>query len=157
LKKLSRHREKDGKSARFCTHFSSAALRRSIVYPLYRTQYRQALSLTVWNTFAMAWKMQLAWLAPMLATAVTYVVIHYGAQVAREARIRQALEELFTAAFAAAGVNGLLGAFVTKVLPVHYASALPANGAVERRIGYCLSRRWIIQSFLLSAWRCSPN
>jgi hypothetical protein len=90
-----------------------------IVYPLYRAEYQQVLSITVWNTFAMAWKMHLAWIAPMLATAVAYVVIRYGSQLAREASIRQTLEVLFTAAFAAAGVVGLLGAFVTKVLPVH--------------------------------------
>jgi glycerol uptake facilitator-like aquaporin len=89
-----------------------------IVYPLYRAQYQPALSITIWNTFAMAWKMHLAWIAPMLATAVAYVVIRYRTQLAREARIRQTLEVLFTAAFAAAGLAGLLGAFVTKVLPV---------------------------------------
>src|SRR5437016_1584479 len=90
-----------------------------IVYPLYRAQYQQVLSITAWNTFAMAWKMHLGWISPMLATAVAYVVIRYRSQLAGEARIRQTLEVLFTAAFAAAGVAGILGAFVTKVLPVH--------------------------------------
>jgi hypothetical protein len=90
-----------------------------IVYPLYQAQFQQVLAITFWNTFAMAWKMHLGWIAPMLATAVAYVVVRYRAQLAREARIRQGLEVLFTAAFAVAGVAGLLGAFVTKVLPVH--------------------------------------
>jgi hypothetical protein len=90
-----------------------------LVYPLYTAEYQQVLSITAWNTFAMAWKMHLGWIAPMLATAVAYVVVRYRSQLAGEARIRQTLEVLFTVAFAVAGVAGVLGAFVTKVFPVH--------------------------------------
>jgi len=89
-----------------------------LVYPLYQAQYRPVLSETFWNTFAMAWKIHLGWIAPLLATAVAYVVNRYDAQLAREVRIRQALEVVFTAAFLAAAVTGLLGALTTKVLPV---------------------------------------
>ncbi len=72
-----------------------------------------------WHTFGMEWKEHVAWIAPMLATAVAFVVVRYGRRLAEETRIRQALMVLFTLAFIAAGIAGLFGAFITKVAPVY--------------------------------------
>ncbi len=66
----------------------------------------------------MEWKEHVAWLSPILATAVAYVVAHYGQKLAEEEKIRQALIVLFTIAFVAAGVAGLFGAFLNKVAPI---------------------------------------
>lgn len=75
--------------------------------------------LAEWHKFGMEWKEHVAWLSPILATAVAYVVIRYGAKLAYEDKIRQALMVLFTIAFVAAGVAGLFGAFINKVAPTH--------------------------------------
>jgi hypothetical protein len=71
-----------------------------------------------WHSFAMEWKEHIAWIAPMLATAVAFIVIYYGVQLVRHGEMRRALLILFTLAFGAAGVAGLFGAFITKAAPV---------------------------------------
>jgi len=96
-----------------------------LVYPWYRakvpTSPRSILladpSRAEWHNFGMEWKEHVAWLAPILATAVAYVVIYYGPRLAHEPRIRKALIVLFVLAFAAAGVAGVFGAFINKVAP----------------------------------------
>src|SRR6266545_856245 len=58
------------------------------------------------------------WLTPIIATAVAFVVIYYGAQLAREHGLRRASLALFVIAFAAAGVAGIFGAFINKMAPI---------------------------------------
>jgi hypothetical protein len=104
-----------------------------IVYPWYRAQPPEGATdlsqfprsylladpnLTAWHTFGMEWKEHVSWLAPMLATAVAYVVVRYGAKLANEPKMRQALIVLFSLAFATAAVGGLFGAFLNKVAPI---------------------------------------
>ncbi|MBI2370437.1 MAG: hypothetical protein HYV08_09440 [Deltaproteobacteria bacterium] len=74
-------------------------------------------NLAAWHTFGMEWKEHVAWLSPMLATAVAFVVVRYGPKLGDEEKIRRALIVLFTLAFAAAAVAGLFGAFINKVAP----------------------------------------
>jgi hypothetical protein len=98
-----------------------------IVYPWYRdaapTSPRSVLlanpSLADWHNFGMEWKEHIAWLAPMLATAVAYVVIRYGLRLANMPKVRQAVLTIFIMAFIAAGIAGLFGALITKAAPVH--------------------------------------
>ena len=103
-----------------------------IVYPWYRanppagadlTQFPRSYllansDLAAWHTFGMEWKEHVAWLSPILATAVAYVVVRYGPKLAEEPKIRQALIVLFTLAFFAAAMAGLFGAFINKVVPI---------------------------------------
>ncbi len=104
-----------------------------IVYPWYRAKppagvtdlaaYPRVLLLSnpntaQWHQFGMEWKEHVAWIAPLLATAVAFVVLYYGAQLIRHPEVRRALLVLFTLAFAAAAVAGVLGAFITKAAPV---------------------------------------
>ncbi len=104
-----------------------------IVYPWYRavppkgadlTQYPRSFllkssNLAGWHNFGMEWKEHVAWLTPILATAVAFIVFRYGSQLAREPRMRQALVIFFTLAFLTAAVAGLFGAFITKAAPIH--------------------------------------
>lgn len=105
-----------------------------IVYPWYRakapagttdlTTYPRLLLLSKvetarWHSFGMEWKEHVAWLAPILATAVAYVVIRYGPRLTQERRIREAITVLFVIAFGAAAAAGLFGAFINKVAPIH--------------------------------------
>jgi hypothetical protein len=96
-----------------------------VVYPWYRAAVpdspRSKLlanpSTALWHTFGMEWKEHVAWLSPILATAVAYVVIYYGPRLAREPAVRKALMWLFFVSFAAAGVAGMFGAFLNKIAP----------------------------------------
>ncbi len=97
-----------------------------IVYPWYRdpskTSPRSLLiadpTKAEWHTFGMEWKEHVAWFAPIIATAVAFVVLYYGARLAKEPGMRKVLIALFVIAFAAAGVAGLFGAFINKVAPI---------------------------------------
>lgn len=96
-----------------------------IVYPWYRAPTpdspRSKLlanpSTALWHRFGMEWKEHIAWLAPILATTVAFVVFYYGPRLANEPKIRNALITLFTLAFVAAAVAGLFGAFLNKAAP----------------------------------------
>jgi hypothetical protein len=88
------------------------------------TEYPKALLLSnpataVLHTFGMEFKEHVAWIAPILATAVAYIVFKYGPQLADHPRVRQAAITLFTLAFTAAAFAGLYGALITKAVPVH--------------------------------------
>ncbi|WP_376788572.1 hypothetical protein [Thermoflexus sp.] len=103
-----------------------------IVYPWYRAKPPEGADLSLyprayllsrpelrlWHTFGMEWKEHIAWVAPILATAVAYLVARYGPHLAHEDRIRRALIVLFTLAFATAAVAGLFGALITKAAPI---------------------------------------
>lgn len=74
--------------------------------------------LAQWHTFGMEWKEHVAWFSPILATAVAFVVWRYGDQIAENPKLRNTLIILFVLAFAAAGIAGLFGAFITKAAPL---------------------------------------
>jgi hypothetical protein len=71
-----------------------------------------------WHTFGMEWKEHVAWIAPILATAVAFGVTYYGRRLVDHQGIRRALMWMFVLAFAAAGIAGVFGAFINKVAPV---------------------------------------
>jgi hypothetical protein len=106
-----------------------------VVYPWYRAkppaaatgamlaQYPKSLLLSSprtakWHEFGMEWKEHLAWLAPILATAVAFAVKSYGEQLAYDPPLRRALTILYSLAFFAASCAGLLGALINKAAPI---------------------------------------
>ncbi len=103
------------------------------VYPWYRATPPEGADLTMfprslllsnpttegWHHFGMEWKEHVAWLAPILATAVAYMVTRYGARLVKDDQVRRAVIVLFTIAFLSAAVAGLFGAFINKVAPIH--------------------------------------
>jgi hypothetical protein len=103
-----------------------------IVYPWYRAKPPEGADLSDypryflldspatagWHTFGMEWKEHVAWIAPILATAVAFIVWRYGSQIAEDPKMRRALMIVFTLAFAAAGIAGLFGALITKAAPI---------------------------------------
>ncbi len=105
-----------------------------IVYPRYRatapsgttdlTKFPKLLLLAnpdtaAWHNFGMEWKEHVAFLAPMAATVVAFVVSYYGPALAKKVGERNAVMIFFIFAFATAAVAGLFGAFITKAAPVH--------------------------------------
>jgi hypothetical protein len=97
-----------------------------IVYPWYRektpTSPRSQLladpATADWHEFAMEWKEHVAWLSPILATAVAFIVLYYGHTLIKHDRVRRTAMALFVLSFAFAAVAGAFGAFITKVAPV---------------------------------------
>ena len=55
---------------------------------LYPRSYLKAdPDLAFWHTFGMEWKEHIAWFAPLVATAVAFVVWRYGEHLARDSRL----------------------------------------------------------------------
>jgi hypothetical protein len=71
-----------------------------------------------WHTFGMEWKEHIAWIAPILATAVAFAVAYYGRDLIKHQGIRRAIMVMFVVAFATAGIAGIFGAFINKVAPI---------------------------------------
>ena len=103
-----------------------------IVYPWYRaappdgadlTDYPRSFlkadpNLSGWHAFGMEWKEHIAWFAPILATAVAYLVLRYAPELINNAKLRKVIMVIFFFAFATAAIAGLFGAFITKAAPV---------------------------------------
>jgi len=104
-----------------------------IVYPWYRAPAPKGADLLMyprnlllskpttveWHHCGMEWKEHVAWLAPILATAVAYMVTRYGVRLAKDNQVRRAVIVLFSVAFFTAAVAGLFGAFINKAAPIH--------------------------------------
>jgi phosphoglycerol transferase MdoB-like AlkP superfamily enzyme len=103
-----------------------------IVYPWYRAAAPKGADLTAfprsfllanpnlaeWHTFGMEWKEHVAWLAPILATVVAFVLLRYGKRLAEMPFLRKTLMVTFVLAFGAAAIAGLMGALITKAAPI---------------------------------------
>jgi hypothetical protein len=97
-----------------------------VVYPWYRERApdspRSILladpATADWHSFGMEWKEHVAWISPILATVVAFIVVYYGTGLIRHDRVRRTAIVLFTLAFALAAVAGAFGALITKVAPV---------------------------------------
>ena len=104
-----------------------------IVYPWYRAPAPEGLTdlaayprsflkadaaISGWHSFGMEWKEHVAWLSPILATVVFYIVLKYGTQLAEKRELRNMTMVIYTLAFVAAAIAGLFGALITKAAPV---------------------------------------
>ena len=103
-----------------------------VIYPWYRAPPPQGADLTKYprsflladpdkdlcHKFGMEWKEHIGWAAPILATAVAFVVSYYGPRLARDNKLRWLTMAMFVAAFGAAAVAGVFGAFINKAAPV---------------------------------------
>lgn len=104
-----------------------------IVYPWYRARPPEGTtdlsnypryflladeSTAGWHRFGMEWKEHVAFLAPIAATVVAFIVSYYGPTLARKVGERRTVMIFFIISFAAAAAAGLFGAFITKAAPV---------------------------------------
>jgi hypothetical protein len=97
-----------------------------IVYPWYREETPSSAKSRLladdttadWHEFGMEWKEHIAWISPILATVVAFIVVYYSTNLIRHERVRKTAITLFVMSFAFAAVAGALGAFITKVAPV---------------------------------------
>lgn len=70
-----------------------------------------------WHEFGMEWKEHIAWIAPILATVVAYLVYYYGRRLVREDKIRKIALVMYNIAFLTAAVAGIFGALINKAAP----------------------------------------
>jgi hypothetical protein len=97
-----------------------------VVYPWYRESDADSPRSTLladpdtedWHKFGMEWKEHIAWISPMLATAAAFIVLYYGAGLARNRSLRLITIGLFVGAFVVAAIAGIFGALITKAAPV---------------------------------------
>lgn len=97
-----------------------------VVYPWYREDVSDSArsqlladeSTKDWHEFGMEWKEHVAWISPILATVVAFIVVYYGTNLIRHERVRRTAITLFVLAFVFAAIAGAFGAFITKVAPV---------------------------------------
>jgi hypothetical protein len=97
-----------------------------IVYPWYRDPAKDSPRSTLladpstadWHKFGMEWKEHVAWLSPILATTVAFIVLSYRGALATNNRLRRVAIVLFVLAFGFAAIAGALGALITKAAPV---------------------------------------
>jgi hypothetical protein len=97
-----------------------------IVYPWYREAIPESPRSTLladpataeWHHFGMEWKEHVAWISPILATVVAFIVIYYGTSLIRHDRVRRTTILLFVLAFVFAAIAGLFGALITKAAPL---------------------------------------
>jgi hypothetical protein len=97
-----------------------------VVYPWYRAKSpSSAKSILLakpttadWHNFGMEWKEHIAWMSPILATTVAFIVLYYGTSLIKHDRVRRTTLTLFVLAFGFAAVAGLFGALITKAAPV---------------------------------------
>jgi hypothetical protein len=71
-----------------------------------------------WHTLGMEWKEHVAWIAPMAATMVAFVMIRYRAAFNASRPVRGAVLGFAAAAFLTAAVAGGWGAMINKKAPV---------------------------------------
>lgn len=72
-----------------------------------------------WHTLGMEWKEHVAWIAPIAATVVAYVISVYGPRLASDPKMKRAIAWFFIIAFVIAALAGALGAFITKAAPIY--------------------------------------
>jgi uncharacterized membrane protein len=66
----------------------------------------------------MEWKEHVAWISPILATVVAFIVVYYGPSLIRHDRVRKTALLLFVLSFGLAAIAGLFGALITKAAPL---------------------------------------
>lgn len=103
-----------------------------IVYPWYRAPAPEGADLSLyprsflkadpmvagWHTFGMEWKEHVAWISPILATVVAFLVVKYAPELIKNEKFRKVVMTIFIIAFSTAAIAGLFGAFITKAAPL---------------------------------------
>jgi hypothetical protein len=102
-----------------------------VVYPWYRAVAPPGVELAAypqrwllassqlagWHKFGMEWKEHIAWLSPIFATAVAYIVIRYGHRLKEVVETHRMLRLFLVLAFCSGLVAALFGGALNKVAP----------------------------------------
>jgi hypothetical protein len=113
-----------------------------IIYPWYRAVAPPGANLALypkllltahpstagWHTLGMEWKEHVAWIAPMAATMVAWVMIKHRAAWNASCQVRNAVLGFTAAALLAAAIAGGWGAMIDKKAPVQGGRTLQLMG-----------------------------
>jgi hypothetical protein len=116
-----------------------------IIYPWYRAVAPAGADLTLypkafltahsntagWHSLGMEWKEHVAWIAPMAATMVAWVMIKHRAAWNASCQVRNAVLGFAAAAFLAAAIAGGWGAMINKKAPVQGGSTIHIMGSAK--------------------------
>ena len=116
-----------------------------IVYPWYRAVappqadlalYPQRLLMSQpttagWHTLGMEWKEHVAWIAPMAATMVAFILLKHRAAWNAQRQVRTAVLGFAAAAFLAAAIAGGWGAMINKAAPVRGGGTMQLMGSTR--------------------------
>jgi hypothetical protein len=116
-----------------------------IIYPWYRAVAPPDADLTLypkflltahpstagWHNFGMEWKEHVAWIAPMAATMVAWVMIKHRAAWNASCQVRNAVLGFAAAAFLAAAIAGGWGAMIDKKAPVQGGQSYQLMGSAK--------------------------
>ncbi len=103
-----------------------------IVYPWYRVKPSNAENLenfpkwfllskaekAGWHIFGMEWKEHVGWFAPILATAIAYIVLKYRERLAKLTLLRKAVLILNLLTFFSILIGGVLGILINAMAPI---------------------------------------
>jgi len=116
-----------------------------IVYPWYRAVAPPGADLALypkflltahpstasWHNLGMEWKEHVAWIAPMAATMVAYVMLKHRAAWNASCQVRNAVLGFTAAAFLAAVIAGGWGAMINKRAPVQGGQTTQLMGSAK--------------------------
>jgi hypothetical protein len=116
-----------------------------VIYPWYRAIAPSGADLTLypkflltshpatagWHNFGMEWKEHVAWIAPMAATMVAWVMIKHRVAWNASCQVRNAVLGFAAAAFLAAAIAGGWGAMINKKAPVAGGSTYQLMGSAK--------------------------
>jgi hypothetical protein len=84
-----------------------------------------------WHNFGMEWKEHVAWIAPMAASMVAFVMIRHRAAWNAHAQVRATVLGFAAAAFVATAVAGGWGAAIDKKAPVQGGTTYQLMGSAK--------------------------
>jgi hypothetical protein len=116
-----------------------------VIYPWYRAIAPAGVDLTLypkalltahpatagWHSLGMEWKEHVAWIAPMSATMVSWVMTKHRAAWNASCQVRNAVLGFAAAAFLAAAIAGGWGAMINKKAPVQGGSTIHIMGSAK--------------------------
>jgi hypothetical protein len=116
-----------------------------IIYPWYRAVAPPGADLALypkflltahsptagWHTLGMEWKEHVAWIAPMAATMVAWVMVKHRAAWNASCQVRNAVLGFAAAAFLAAAIAGGWGAMINKKAPVQGGQSYQLMGSAK--------------------------
>jgi hypothetical protein len=116
-----------------------------IIYPWYRAAAPAGADLALypkflltahpttagWHSFGMEWKEHVAWIAPMSATMVVFVLLGHRAAWSAYRQVRTAVLGFAAAAFLAAAIAGGWGTMINKKAPVQGGQTIQIMGSAQ--------------------------
>jgi hypothetical protein len=116
-----------------------------IIYPWYRAVAPPGADLALypkflltahpstagWHTLGMEWKEHVAWIAPMAATMVAFVMIKHRAAWNASCQVRNAVLGFAATAFLAAAIAGGWGAMINKKAPAQGGQTFQIMGSAK--------------------------